>query len=83
MRRAIIFAMVLSMAVLAPTPVSVCVLFSSQVAECEAAQTQTQCDGMDMELNVQDDVLHPSPPCQSTCCITGQILRPETQNKSD
>ena len=83
MRRAIIFAVVVSMAALATTPVPACELFSSQVAECKAAQTQMQCDGMDMQMNVQDDVPHLFPLCQNTCCITGQILRPEAQNKSD
>ena len=83
MRRAIIFAIVLSMAVLAPAPVPACELFSSQVAECKAAQSKMQCEGMDMQMNVQDDVPHLSPPCQNTCCISSQILRPEAQNKSD
>ncbi len=83
MRRAIISAIVLSMAVMAPTPISVCALFSYQIAKSEAAQTQAQCDGMDMQMNVQDDVPHLSPPCQTTCCIASQIPRPEAQNKSD
>lgn len=85
MRRAIIFAIVLSMAVLAPTPVPACELFSSQTAECEAAQTQTQSDGMDMQMGVQDDVSHLSPCCQPsmTCCTVSQTLRSEAQYKSD
>ena len=83
MRRAIIFAIVLSMAVLAPMPVPACALFSPQIAECEAAQTQRQCDGMDMQMDVQDDVSHFSPFCQPTltCCIVSQIPRPESQYK--
>ena len=83
MRRAIIFAIVVSMAALATTPVPACELFSSQVAECKAAQAQMQCDGMDMQMNVQDDVPHLSSPCQNTCCVTNQSLRPEVQNKLD
>ena len=83
MRRAIIFAIVVSMAALATTPVPACELFSSQVAECEPAQSQMQCEGMDMQTDVHDDVPHLSPPCQNTCCIISQILRPEAQNKSD
>ena len=82
MRRAIIFAIVVSMAALATTPVPACELFSSQVAECKAAHTQMQCDGMDMQMNVHDDVPHLSS-CQNTCCIISQVLRPEAQNKSD
>jgi hypothetical protein len=82
-RRAIIFAIVVSMATLATTPVPACELFSSQVAECKAAQTQMQCDGMDMQMNVQDDVPHLSPPCQNACCMTSQVFRPEAQSKSD
>ena len=83
MRRAIIFAIVVSMAALASTPVPVCDLFSSQIAECEAAQSQMQCDGMDMQMNVHDDVPHLSSPCQNTCCITNKVLRSEVWNKSD
>ena len=74
---------VVSMAAVASTPVPACELFSSQGAECEAPQTQMQCDGMDLQMNVQDDVPHLSPPCQDACCITSQALRPEAQNKSD
>ncbi len=83
MRRTIIFAIIVSMAALASTPVPACEMFSSQVAECEAAQTQMQCDGMDMQMNAQEDVPHLSPPCQSACCMTSQAFRPEAQNKSD
>ncbi len=83
MRRIIIFAIVVSRAALASTPVPACGLFSSPVAECDAAQSQMQCDGMDMQMNVHDDVPHLSPPCQNTCCITNQVFRPEVQNKSD
>ncbi len=83
MRRAIIFAIVVSMTALVLTPVPACEMFSSQVAKCKAAQTQMQCEAMDMQMNVQDDVLHLSPPCQSTCCMTSQILRLEALNKSD
>jgi hypothetical protein len=82
-RRAIIFAIVVSLAALATTPVPACELFSSQVAECKAAHTQMQCDGMDMEMNVHDDVPHLSPPCQNTCCVISQVLRPEAQYKSN
>jgi hypothetical protein len=42
-----------------------------------------QCDGMDMQMNVQDDVPHLSPPCQNACCMTSQVFRPEAQSKSD
>ncbi len=58
-------------------------MFSSRVAECEAVQTQMQCSGMDMQMDVQDDVPHVSPPCQNTCCISSQYSRPEVQNKLD
>ncbi len=80
MRRAIIFAIVVSMAALATTPVPACELFPSQVAECKAAQTQTQCDGMDMLMNVHDDLPHLSPPFRNTCCMVSQVFRPEVQN---
>jgi hypothetical protein len=82
-RRAIISAIVLSMAVLAPTPVSVCALFSFQIAKCETAKTQ--CDEMDMERNVQDDASYLSPSCHLgvACCIVSQTPRPEAQYKSN
>jgi len=85
MRRAIIFAIVLSISVLAPMPVPACTLFSSQNAECEAAQTPTQSDGMDMQMGVQDDVSHLSLCCQPsmTCCTVSQTLPSEAQYKSD
>jgi hypothetical protein len=38
---------------------------------------------MDMQMNVQDDVPHLSPPCQNACCMTSQVFRPEAQSKSD
>jgi len=82
-RRAIIFAIVVSMAALASTPAPACELFFSQGAECEAAQSKMQCEGMDTQTDVQDDVPHLSPPCQNTCCISSQVLRPEAQNKAD
>ena len=85
MRRVIIVVIVVSMAVLASTPVPACGLFFSQIAECETAQTQMQCDGMDMRMGVQDDVSHPSPSCcqpSVTSCLVSHLPPPVAQNKS-
>ena len=81
MRRAITFAVLLTMAVLAPTPASACAMSSSLIAEGET--TKTQCDGMDMQMDVQDDVSHLSHLCQSSmnCCLISQTLRLEPQFK--
>ena len=83
MRRAITFAVLLTMAVLAPTPASACAMSSSLIAEGET--TKTQCDGMDMQMDVQDDVSHLSHLCQSSmnCCLISQTLWPEPQFKLD
>lgn len=85
MQRATIFAIVLSMTALFPRPPLLCAPPCSQIAESEAAATQTQCDSIGMQMDVQDDVSHLSPSCQATitCCILSQVSRTESQLRSD
>ena len=83
MRRVIIFAIVLSLAALAPMPAWACVLFSPQIAECETSNNQMQCDGMDMQMGVQDDASHLSDCCPPsvTCGPASQSLMSASQYK--
>lgn len=84
MRRVIIFALVLNLATAALTPVLACVLSPSQIAKNETAKTQTQCDGMDMQMGVQDAAAHFSILTQSSvpCCMVSQAPQPRRQSRS-
>ena len=85
MQRVIIFAIVLSLAALAPTPAWACVLFSPQIAECETSNNQMPCDGMVMQMGVQDDASHLSDCCPPsvTCGTASQSMLSVLQYKSE
>jgi hypothetical protein len=84
MRRVIIFALVVNLAAVALSPALVCVLPPSQVAKIETAKTQTQCDGMDMQMGVQDAAPHFSIVAQPImpCCMVSQAPQPRSQSSS-
>ncbi len=86
MRRAITFAILMSMAVLAPTPALLCEMSSSQIAECKTAKTKASCDGMDMQVGIPDDVSQLSYCClRNVICgaVISESLMPESQYKSE
>jgi hypothetical protein len=77
-RRATIFAIVLSLATVALAPILVCALPLSQIAKIDAAKTQ--CDAMDM-TDGRNDASQPFVLAQSgaPCCMVSQVPRPEAQ----
>ena len=81
MRRAIIFTIVFSMAALTMTSAGLCSRPSSCLVNCEAAGMPTRCDGMNMQMGVQDDVTYLSFSSDITmvCCAGNQAIRPESQ----
>jgi hypothetical protein len=78
MRRATIFAIVLSLATVALAPILVCALPLSQIAKIDSAKTQ--CDAMDM-TDGRNNASQPSVLAQSgaPCCLVSQGPRPEAQ----
>jgi hypothetical protein len=78
MRRATIFAIVLSLATVALAPVLVCALPLSQITKIDT--TKTQCDAMDMP-DGRNDASQPSVLAQSgvPCCMVSRAPRPEAQ----
>jgi hypothetical protein len=81
MRRTIIFALVVSLAAVALGPVFVCMLPASRIANINTAEIQTQCDEMDMRMDVPMDASHPSVSAQPgvSCCAVSQTPRPESR----
>ena len=76
MKRVAICVLVLGLALLGPSPVSLCVLASSLVTDCASAETQSQCDQMDMGT-------HSSPALAAStvsCCAVSQAPVPETKS---
>jgi hypothetical protein len=78
MRRATIFAIVLSLATVALAPALICALPLSQITKFDAAKTR--CDAMDMP-DSRNDASRPSVLAQSgaPCCMVSQAPRPEAQ----
>jgi hypothetical protein len=78
MRRATIFAIVLSLATVAMAPALVCALPLSQITKFDAAKAR--CDAMDMP-DGRNDASRTSVLAQSgaPCCIVSQVPRREAQ----
>jgi hypothetical protein len=78
MRRATIFAIVLSLVTVTMAPALVCALPLSQITKIDAAKTQ--CDAMDMP-DGRNDASQPSvlAPSGAPCCMVSQIPQPEAQ----
>ena len=81
MQRVLSFVAALSIAVLAPTPVSVCALLASQMAQCETAKTQMQCAETHMQKDARDAISHNFAFCHPAveCCATNQTQATERQ----
>jgi hypothetical protein len=78
MRRATIFAIVLSLTTVTFAPALLCALPLSQITKIDAAKTR--CDAMDMP-DGRNDASQPSVLAQSgaPCCMVSQAPRPEAQ----
>ena len=81
MRRAIIFTIVFSMAALTMTSAGFCSRPSSCLVNCEAAGIETRCEGITMQMGVQDDVTYLSFSSDITmvCCAGSRGIGPESQ----
>ena len=77
MRRAVIFALALSIVELGTAPLSPCALFSSKTAECATPETQLQCAQMNMDESAAQLV----PASDTSCCSISQPLIPQPQFK--
>lgn len=77
MKRLLIFALALSLAGLGSVPLSACALFNSPLTECATAQTQSQCDHMNMEKNGVRLSAAPS----ASCCDLSKAPAPQTNDE--
>src|SRR6266568_198895 len=77
MRRILSIAIVLGLAGLGSAPLSVCALFSSQLAECATPKTQSRCDNMNMDGSGTQLV----PASDTSCCSLSQAPIPQSQFK--
>lgn len=78
MRRALIFGLALSLAGLGTGPLSVCALFSSQLAECATPKTQSRCDQMNMDQSGTQLVAA----ADTSCCFVSKAPIPQLQYKA-
>lgn len=74
--RLLTITLVVALAVLGPSPVSLCALASSFTADCAAMPQQPQCNEMNM-----DEAAGPALSAgTASCCVVSQAPLPETAN---
>lgn len=78
MKRLLIYALVLGLAVAGPNPLSLCALFSSTAGDCPSVETQSQCDKMDMGEHAAPRIT----PRSTSCCVVSQAPLPESKNEA-
>ena len=76
-KRLLISALVLGLAVVGSSPLSICALLSSAVSECASTETQSQCDKMDMGEHTAPTVASPN----NSCCAISQAPLPESKTE--
>jgi hypothetical protein len=77
-RRALIFALALSLVGLGAGPLSACALFSLKPAECATPKTQSRCDRMKMDETGTQLVTA----SDTSCCFVSKAPIPELQPKA-
>ena len=78
MKRLLIYALVLGLAVTGLNPFSLCALFSSTAGDCASMETQSQCDKMDMGEHAAQSITPRSP----SCCVVSQAPLPESKTEA-
>ena len=78
-RRALIFALGLSMAGLGLVPLSACGIFTSRLGECATPETQARCDQMNAEEGTTQLAAAPD----ASCCSLSNAPVPAVQKASE
>ena len=78
MKRLLISVLVFGLAVAGANPLSLCALFSSTEGNCASAQTQSQCDKMDMGEHAAQSMTAGS----TSCCVVSQAPLPESKTEA-